>query len=211
MRPTGRRDAGSSRRISEETALALIRLRKQEPRMPVRDLVKEMVRLGMVAPGEQLPLSTAYRVLRQAGLTTKKMPKEDQRRYEAEYPNDIWQADVMHGPQVQHGGKSCKAYLIAFLDDHSRLVPHAVFSLSERTEEWLAQFQQALQTRGMPRKLYVDNGSAFRSRHAHWVCASLGISLVHSRPYTPQGRGKNRALLSDGARPVSVGLSGHDP
>jgi hypothetical protein len=36
----------------------------------------------------------------------------------------------------------------------------------------------------------VDNGPAFRSRHLEQVTAALGIALIHSKPYTPQGRGK---------------------
>ena len=44
--------------------------------------------------------------------------------------------------------------------------------------------------RGVPRKLYVDNGAAFRSRHLDRICGSLGIALIHTPPYTPQGRGK---------------------
>jgi hypothetical protein len=36
----------------------------------------------------------------------------------------------------------------------------------------------------------VDNGAAFRSRHLEYICASLAIALIHSKPYQPQGRGK---------------------
>ena len=114
----------------------------------------------------------------------------DRRRFEAELPNDIWQSDVMHGPSVQVEGKKRKAYLIAFLDDMSRLICHAQFYLSENLEAYLDALRQALLTRGLPRKLYVDNGPAFRSMHLQQICASLGIALVHSKPYVPQGRGK---------------------
>ena len=86
-------------------------------------------------------------------------------------------------------------YLIGFLDDHSRLLPHAEFYLSEQLDSWLDAFRKALLTRGVPRKLYVDNGAAFRSRHWERICASLGIALVHTPPYTPQGRGKIERLF----------------
>jgi hypothetical protein len=45
-------------------------------------------------------------------------------------------------------------------------------------------------TRGLPRKIYTDNGAAFRSHHLEHVTASLGIALLHARPYKPQGKGK---------------------
>jgi hypothetical protein len=114
----------------------------------------------------------------------------DRRKFEAELPNDLWQSDVMHGPKVIVAGRMRKSYLIAIIDDHSRLITHGQFYLSEALACYLDAFENALATRGLPRKLYVDNGAAFRSRHLEYICASLGIALIHSKPYKPQGRGK---------------------
>jgi transposase InsO family protein len=145
-----------------------------------------------VSPGVTLRVSTAYRILKNEGLSGPNalVVKTDRRRFEAEYPNDLWQSDVLHGPSVAVDGKRRKSYLIGFIDDHSRLVPHAECYLSERLGSWLDAFRQALLTRGLPRKLYVDNGPLFRSKHLERICASLGIALTHTPPYTPQGRGK---------------------
>ncbi len=189
--PVRRSDRGKSRQVDEETILSLVRLRKEMPALPVNRLILEMEKKNLVSPGYTLRLSTAYRILKREGLSgATPAVKTDRRRFEAEYPNDMWQSDVMHGPHVLVNGKKRKSYLIAFLDDHSRLLPHAEFYLSERLDSYLDAFRQALLTRGMPRKLYVDNGAAFRSRHLERVCASLGIALIHTPPYVPQGRGK---------------------
>jgi hypothetical protein len=91
---------------------------------------------------------------------------------------------------VEVAGRMRKTYLFAFLDDHSRLVPHGQFYLSERLASYLDAFEQALLKRGLPRKLYLDNGPAFRSKHLEHVTASLGIALIHASPYKPQGKGK---------------------
>src|SRR4030042_4971630 len=96
----------------------------------------------------------------------------------------------MHGPHAEVDGRMEKAYLVAFLDDHSRLVPHAQFYLSEGLSSYLEALEQALLRRGLPRKLYLDNGPAFRSKHLEDITASLGSALTHSSPYKPQGRGK---------------------
>jgi len=189
--PAYRCDRGRSRRVDEETILSLVRLRKEMPDLPVNRLLVEMEKRNLFLPGQSISLSSAYRILKQEGLSGPVAgTKTDRRRFEAEYPNDIWQSDVMHGPQVEVDGRKRKAYLIGFLDDHSRLLPHAEFYPSERLTSWLDAFRQALLFRGLPRKLYVDNGAAFRSRHLERICASLGIALVHTPPYTPQGRGK---------------------
>ncbi len=189
--PEHRSDSGKSRKVDEETTLSLVRLKKEKPTLPVARLIAEMEEKNLISPGFTLCLSTAYRILKREGVSGRQSAvKTDRRRFEAEFPNDIWQSDVMHGPHVLVQGKRRKSYLIAFLDDHSRLLPHAQFYLSENLISWLDAFRQALLTRGLPRKLYVDNGAAFRSRHLERVCAFLGIALVHTPPYTPQGRGK---------------------
>src|SRR6266702_1197124 len=86
-------------------------------------------------------------------------------RFEAPAPNDTWTGDALHGPQV--AGR--KAYLFAFLDDHSRAVMAA---------------------RGVPSRVYVDNGSAFVDAALKRAAARLGIKITHSAPGRPQGRGK---------------------
>jgi hypothetical protein len=114
----------------------------------------------------------------------------DRRKFEAELPNDLWQSDVLHGPKVDVDGKMRKTYLIAIIDDHSRLITYARFYLSEASVYYLDAFENALAKRGLPRKLYVDNGACFRSKHLEYITASLAISLIHAKPYTPQGKGK---------------------
>jgi transposase InsO family protein len=186
-----RSDQGKPRVIDQETALALMRLRVELPKATVARLIAEMSRRGLISPGLALAPTTTYRFLDSHGLMKMTQPApEDRRKFEAELPNDLWQSDCMHGPRVEHEGKQRKTYLIAFMDDHSRLVPHGEFFLSESLECFLKALQVALSTRGLPRKIYTDNGSAFRSHHLEQVTASLGIALIHARPYKPQGKGK---------------------
>jgi type II secretory pathway predicted ATPase ExeA/transposase InsO family protein len=100
-------------------------------------------------------------------------------------------SDVMHGPSVVVGERvKRKTYLIAFIDDATRVIPHAAFALSENTRSFLPVLKLAIEKRGLPQRLYVDNGANYRSRHLALVCAKLGIALIHARPYRPQGKGK---------------------
>ena len=186
-----RSDQGNPRAIDQETALALIRLRYELPNAAVVRLIHEMNIRKLITPGVDLNRSTVYRFLNSNGLNKKsRVMPEDRRRFESESPNDLWQSDCMHGPMIIHENKKRKAYLIAFIDDHSRLVPHAEFYLSESLESYLKCLETAVSTRGLPRKIYTDNGAAFRSHHLEHVTASLGIALLHARPYKPQGKGK---------------------
>jgi transposase InsO family protein len=207
--PGNREDRGRSRAMDEETCLSLISLRTCMPEATVPHLIREMEARQLISPGVVSNLSTVYRFLHRQGLmaSVEKTPR-DRRKFEAELPNDLWQSDVMHGPMAAAGDKMRKSYLIAFIDDHSRLVPYGGFYLSEGLPSYLDALKWALLRRGLPRKLYVDNGPAFRSRHLDYICASLGIALIHSKPYTPQGRGKIERFFGTVRRDFLPGFKG---
>jgi len=189
--PKDRSDQGKARAMDEETCLSLVELRLEMPALTVPQLIEQMNGQNRVTPGIMLNNSSVYRFLHQQNLMAPQMKKPvDRRKFEAELPNDLWQSDVMHGPKVDVDGKMRKTYLIAIIDDHSRLVVYAHFYLSENLASYLDALENALATRGLPRKLYVDNGAAFRSHHLGYITASLAISLIHAKPYTPQGKGK---------------------
>ncbi|MDT5256171.1 MAG: putative transposase [Mycobacterium sp.] len=107
-------------------------------------------------------------------------------RFEAEYPNDLWTGDALHGIRIQLR----KTYLFAFLDDHSRLLPGYRWGYAEDTVRLAAALRPALASRGVPKAVYVDNGSAYVDRWLLRACAKLGVRLVHSTPGRPEGRGK---------------------
>lgn len=107
-------------------------------------------------------------------------------RFEADYPNEMWVGDGLHGPKIN--GR--KTYLFAFLDDHSRLVTAARWAFAEDSVRLTAALRPALEARGIPGTIYVDNGAAFADESLARTCAKLGIRLTHSQPYRPQGRGK---------------------
>jgi len=188
--PDGRSDRGRPRALDEETVLALCELKKQLKGASLPTVIREAKRRQILLPQVRVAKSTIYRIYRQRGLMNRQEQVEDRRRFEAELPNDIWQSDCMHGPMVEREGRQRKTYLFAFIDDMSRLITHAEFSLNERIDSYIDALRKGLKKRGLPRKLYVDNGPAFRSHLLRHATASLGIALIHSTPYQPQGRGK---------------------
>ncbi len=107
-------------------------------------------------------------------------------RFEADYPNELWVGDALHGPVI--AGK--KAILFCFCDDHSRLVTAHRWTYSEDTLSAQAALRRGILSRGIPGTVYLDNGSPFVSRQLLRALAVLGIRLVHSRPRRPMGRGK---------------------
>jgi len=72
-------------------------------------------------------------------------------RFEASGPNELWTGDALHGPRI--AGR--KAYLSAFLDDHSRAVMAARWGYFEDTIRLAAALRPALASRGIPAHAYV--------------------------------------------------------
>ena len=115
---------------------------------------------------------------------------EEHRAYVAEHAGDIWYGDVMHGPRVPMDGGLRKAYLVSLMDDASRLIVHSAFRPGETALDIEAVLKQAVLKRGLPVKLVIDNGPAYRAKTLQGICARLGIHLVYCRPYHPEGKGK---------------------
>jgi transposase InsO family protein len=192
--PKPRSDKGRCRRIPAEVVDELLSVKEATPKLTVKQVIAAAKDTGRVPAEVELPPSTVHRLLHGAGLMTRAAdagtPK-DRRQFSFPWAGDLMMSDVMHGPSlVRDGRRKHKTYLIAFLDDTTRVIPHAQFCWSENTQTFFPVFKQALLRRGIPLRLYVDNGANYRSRQLELVCAKLGITLVHARPYQPQGKGK---------------------
>jgi transposase InsO family protein len=193
LKPRPRKDVGQSRALPREVADALVSIKDDNPELSVQLVIKEAV-ASKKAPAELLLApTTVHRLLSRAGLMRKEDggAEGDRRRFAFQKAGELWMSDVMHGPTVLVGGKvRRKSYLIAFLDDATRVVPYATFALSENTASFLPVLKQAVLRRGVPKRLFVDNGAAYRSHHLSLVCAKLGITLIHARAYQPESKGK---------------------
>jgi transposase InsO family protein len=199
LRPKPRTDAGHSRAIAQPVADLLVHIKDEHRDWSVAMVIDEAKKSSEQAHKMPLPPSTVHRLLSRAGLMKKAAGApsgKDKRRFSFEHAGELWMSDVMHGPAVWlPSRRKRKTYLIGFLDDATRVVPYAAFCLAENTAAFLPVFAQAIRRRGLPLRLYVDNGAVYRSRHLALVCAKLGVTLIHSRPHQPAGRGKQERFF----------------
>jgi len=193
LAPKPRQDRGQPRVVPPETAALIERLKRENPHRTGAALLRE---LALASGQDQAPLSasTLYRFLRARGLTERQLLLDKataHKKYEAEHANQIWQSDLMFGPWVQRpGGGKRQVFLQATLDDASRLIPHAQFYPDQGLDSFLDCLRQAIAARGVPTRLYMDNAKIYRSPQLARIAASIGILIVHTPPYQPQGRGK---------------------
>ena len=189
LHPRPRTDRGRTRRLSAEVAELLISIKTGNPAFSVRAVIDDARRQG-VPDDLHLAPSTIHRLLAREGLLARDPdePAADRRRFAYRYAGELWMSDVMHGPSVSDGRRRRKTYLVAFIDDATRVVPFAAFAFSENTAAFLPVFRNAVLRRGLPARLYVDNGANYRSRQLALVCARLGIALIHAKPFQPAAR-----------------------
>ena len=136
--------------------------------------------------------------LRRAGLHREALAAEPKAygRYEAAAANERWITDVLVGPWVPFPRRegSVRGRLFLIVDDHSRLLVDGRFYGQENARACQELLRRAITRRGVPQVLYADNGAPFSNAWLARTCGVLGIRLVHSKPYSPEGRGKQERL-----------------
>jgi len=192
LKPKCRSDGGRPRRLDPE-ALKIIELKcKAFPSFSVQQLY-ETLRDQVLLGHPPVHYNTLLRVVKEQGWLCVKNRTDVRKAYEVDNVNDLWISDFMHGPQVRtanHAKRVTKAILCAIIDDHSRTVVGHAFSASETISALTIVLKEAFLAYGIPKRLYVDNGSSFSSDLLTRSCALAGISLIHSKPYDSPSRGK---------------------
>ncbi len=191
LEPRPRRDRGASK-IRPALQEAILQAKREQPARSLRELLRLLVASGQAARGE-LTRSSLHRLLRSHGLSCPPGSSQalvERRRFAAEYAGELWYGDVLHGPKVRVDGRLRTVYLVSLMDDASRLIAHGAFCTGETALDIEGVLKQAILRRGLPTKLVIDNGAAYRSQSLQSICARLGIRLVYCRPYEPQGKGK---------------------
>lgn len=191
--PKQREDRGRPRSFTDEEASRIIEMLENKPKWTATSVVKKLQMDGLVKT--DIKSSALSRFVQGNNLTKKQRVKvlddKDQRRFAFEGPLQCVQADAMHGFPVPNGkGTKQKAILLAFIDDATRRILYACFAFSEKSILFEKGINHILKAHGKIGRLYVDNGSTFVSGQTKRILETLGIYLIHSKPYRPQGRGK---------------------
>jgi len=196
LRPAPRSDQGRPRVLDEATAAWVLEQVTQNPQIPVKVLYGHWAQQGRPLPS----VSVIYRHLRRQGLDRAslragRLESGPTKAFETPHVNDLWMVDFSPGPTLRVGDKSLPTHLCVLIDDHSRLLPFAAYYRQANTEAFHHALKEAVLRRGLPRKLYTDQGKPFINAHTRIVCAQLGIRLLHCRPYHSWSKGKIERVI----------------
>ena len=164
--------------------------RSKNGAIPKMALYRRLLSTGMVKRS-QLSQTSFYRMVRDNDLLDAEQCKKLRQSFAMQFANELWQADTMYGPTVTDAqGNKRKTFLIAFIDDASRLITHAEFFYADNTANMCDAFRTALFKRGKPERLYFDNGSNYTSKEILQACVRLDIHLSHAPVRDGAAKGK---------------------
>ncbi len=120
-------------------------------------------------------------ILRSEGLTRENNKRVKAIiRFEAEYPNQLWQTDIQGKINFPNIGI---LYLIATLDDHSRFVPAGKWYRTQGKMNVFQIWYESLSKCGLPDAMLQDEGSQYKARTRlgtadyQWYATQVGIKL----------------------------------
>lgn len=193
MENQARSDKGRTRKVKPEDILEAIRaVLPQVHGTPKRSVLYRLCIEQARLTRSQVARTTFYRLVNQFDLLKPDAESSSKVRlaFAKAHANEMWQADTLYGPCVQHQGQPVQTRLIAFLDDASRVCCHGQFFVAENVDTLIESLRAAFYKRGVPHSLYVDNGSIYTSKEIIQICARVGCLLHHTPVRDGAAKGK---------------------
>ena len=188
--PKGRADAGVSRKLDTDLQEQICFLKTNYPRMSAAAIFRQLSDNGSIAHG-QVSESTVCRFVAQLTEQMKLTQNRDMRRYERPHINEVWCGDSSAGPKLYcHDGRKRRVYIIALIDDASRMVTGIDVFFHDNFVSLLSVLKSAVAKYGRPKVLNFDNGKSYRNKQMELLAARIGTTLSYCQPYTPTGKAK---------------------
>jgi len=188
-----RNDIGVRSAIPADLVKEAYVLRKEMPTRSIKGLLAHFRARNIDVKG--IAKTTLNRYLNNLGAKKEKVEGQKGvfQRWQKEHANDLWQADTSAGiwlPNPSNPKEFKQTRLISFIDDATRVCPHAEFYWDEQLPSLIDCFRKALLKRGKPEILLADNAFIYHSKAMRLACDQLGIESKFCKAYDPQGKGK---------------------
>lgn len=190
-----RTDKGRTRKVSPEDLLEAIEKAmphfKSKGDINTKAIYRLCIEKGYLCKNH-VSQTSFYRITKKHDLIKQEDPAKSKTRraFSKAHANEMWQCDTLHGPYLDIDGKKQQVFLIAFIDDASRVIAHGQFYLKDNKTNLIDCLENALFQRGVPRSIYADNGSNYKSKEFSTICARLGSLLIHTPVRDGAAKGK---------------------
>ena len=188
--PRQRSDCGKSRKLDEDAMAAIVKIRGEFPKINATEIYNKLIADGIIKK-QDVSLTTVQRYIKKHNLKGASAPgQKDRKAFEEEYVSGMYQADTMYGPYLLENGMRRRTYCIMILDDKSRMIVAGRFFYADNAYHFQQVFKEAVAARGIPAKLYVDNGSPYKNEQLSLICGQLGTVLIHTPVRDGASKGK---------------------
>ncbi len=189
LKPQGRSDIGIQRKIDDELKNIVLHYVNEYPRLPATQIYEKLLSNGDILK-KDISLSTVTRFVTQVKKSKGQKPVTEYKRYEKEHINEVWYGDTTYGPYINADGEKKRVYIIAFIDDASRLVTSCIAFFEDNYVNFMSVLKSAVKKFGKPKLLNVDNGAPYKNNQISLLTARLGITLHHCEAFSPQSKSK---------------------
>ena len=187
--PKGRSDLGTHRKLDDDIEENIRTLKTQYPRLPSTAIRKKLIADGIINE-KDVSLSTVTRFVNKIMAEEKIRPNKDMRRYERAHINEVWCGDTSYGPYLRNGKTRTRTYIIALLDDASRMIVSIDIFTRDNYLNLMSVIQQGVKKYGVPSVFNFDNGANYKSGQMKLLAARIGSAIRYNKPYGPQGKAK---------------------
>ena len=181
LMPKERSDKGSVRTLSKECTQQIRSIKEKFPKLDAIQIHVRLVQDGLI-PAAVSP-RTIQRFIKSNGLKPSAAAGllKDRKAFEEPFFGSMWQADTCHMPYIPDGhGKKRRSYLIALVDDHSRLIVGAGMFFEDDAYNFQKVLKAAVAAYGIPIKIYADHGPGYENSQISFICGSIGTVLIHA-------------------------------
>lgn len=148
--------------------------------------------LAMKKRGVPFCRATAYRIMKELGLTVPQRRGKCRKQYKpikVDRPGEVWIADTTTWWMGRH-----RVEIYLCLDAYSRWLPHIMVSMDRTSRSTLRYYDQLFRG-AQPDRLHTDNGTEFANRNALSYLHEREIGWKHGPSHTPQAQGLVERLV----------------
>lgn len=187
--PKGRTDMNSFRKLDSQVKDEILYILSQYPRISATLVYQKLIDNGTILKSD-VSLSTVNRFVQKVKADRGIKPVKDMRRYELEHINEVWCGDSSVGPYIKIDGKKKKTYVIALIDDASRMITGIDIFFNDNYVNLMSVIKGAVSKYGKPKKFNFDNGPNYRSSQMNLLAARIGTIIHYNIVRNPVGKAK---------------------
>lgn len=189
LQPKVRLDLGGSRKLTDECKAKIKELVSEYPKITGVKVREKLIQQGIITR-DDVSLNTIQRYIKNSGVRNNNNPIDKEKRaWEYEHSLDGYEADTSHTLYIfDENGEYRKTYLIAIIDNHSRMIVGAQFFFNDTAINFQQVWKSAILRYGKSKVMILDNGSSYKNKWNQQISASLGTQLIYNPPYSPTGK-----------------------